>query len=95
MKDPKEIKKGLKPEYPQNLGWECPVCGRGNSPFTTTCPCIQTVPKWPTQPMCPETPWYPTYKPYYYTPYYPQIDVFDPGPVYYKVTCEDRKFYCP
>lgn len=20
-------------------GWVCPVCGRGNSPFTTTCPC--------------------------------------------------------
>jgi rubredoxin len=22
------------------LGWICPVCGRGNSPFTPTCPCI-------------------------------------------------------
>lgn len=21
------------------LGWECPICGRGNSPYTLTCPC--------------------------------------------------------
>lgn len=21
-------------------GWTCPRCGRGNSPFTATCPCI-------------------------------------------------------
>jgi hypothetical protein len=21
------------------LGWVCPVCGRGNSPFSSTCPC--------------------------------------------------------
>jgi len=22
------------------LGWICPVCGRGNAPFTSTCSCI-------------------------------------------------------
>ena len=21
------------------LGWECPVCGRGNSPWNAVCPC--------------------------------------------------------
>lgn len=24
---------------PIQYGWICPVCGRGNSPFTSTCPC--------------------------------------------------------
>ncbi|VVB53248.1 Uncharacterised protein [uncultured archaeon] len=81
MKDPKDTKKGLKPEYPQNLGWKCPVCGRGNSPFTTTCPCVQAVPKWPTQPSWPDTPWVPYQPPY--TPWYP-------GPYYQGPTCQSR-----
>ena len=25
-----------------NTGWVCPVCGAGNSPFTTQCPCNKT-----------------------------------------------------
>lgn len=33
-----------KTDYPQLTpvlhGWVCPVCGRGNSPYTTTCLCI-------------------------------------------------------
>lgn len=24
---------------PQFVGWLCPVCGRGNSPFSAVCPC--------------------------------------------------------
>ena len=24
---------------PVQYGWICPVCGQGNSPFTSTCPC--------------------------------------------------------
>ena len=26
-------------------GWVCPVCGAGNSPFTSQCPCITQFPK--------------------------------------------------
>jgi len=29
----------LEKNKPQLYGWICPVCGRGNSPFTDTCPC--------------------------------------------------------
>lgn len=25
---------------PAAYGWVCPVCGGGNSPFTTRCPCV-------------------------------------------------------
>jgi hypothetical protein len=25
-----------------SVGWICPVCGRGNSPFNMTCPCRNT-----------------------------------------------------
>jgi len=23
-----------------NYGWKCPNCGRGNAPWSSTCPCI-------------------------------------------------------
>lgn len=27
------------PEPPMQIGWICPVCGRGLSPLTSVCPC--------------------------------------------------------
>jgi hypothetical protein len=27
------------PLPPHQLGWKCPVCGRGNAPWMATCPC--------------------------------------------------------
>lgn len=27
------------PETPMQIGWICPVCGRGLSPLTSVCPC--------------------------------------------------------
>ena len=29
-------------------GWICPVCGRGNAPFTSSCPCVPPPPMYPT-----------------------------------------------
>ena len=26
-----------------NYGWICPVCGRGNAPYTSTCPCMGSI----------------------------------------------------
>ena len=45
------------------VGWRCPVCGCGNAPWVSQCPCMQTqhVPIYP-QPWYPDPqpqPWYP------------------------------------
>lgn len=26
---------------PENPGWLCPACGRGNAPWVAQCPCVQ------------------------------------------------------
>lgn len=36
---PAELFKEKKENVGGFYGWTCPVCGRGNSPFTTICPC--------------------------------------------------------
>lgn len=33
-----------KPKVFKNYGWVCPNCGRGNAPWTNTCPCIPLPP---------------------------------------------------
>lgn len=34
--------KDCKPQKTNGMkGWVCPVCGRGVSPFTSFCPCVQ------------------------------------------------------
>ena len=59
-------------------GWRCPVCRRGNSPFTPTCPCTSpiSVPNWPSYP----------YDYWKTTPYYPIVvdPSYTPGPTYLK-----------
>lgn len=35
-----------KPKINGMTGWVCPVCGRGNSPFSSSCPC-KPFPQWP------------------------------------------------
>ncbi len=55
----------------QLLGWKCPVCGRGNSPWSSTCPC---------------QPFY-NVQPYWTGPIYPANPQYDPNLPYYKVTC--------
>lgn len=54
--NPKEQKP---PEPTQGTsGWRCPVCGRGNAPFVSQCPC--TGGGYPPYiPVIPPGPWYP------------------------------------
>ena len=39
------------------IGWKCPVCGAGLSPFTSRCPCTPYPVVYPTYPVYPSTPW--------------------------------------
>lgn len=51
-----------RPQDNPPVGWRCPVCGRGNSPWNATCPCTVTPPPYMPAPYPPPAmPWYPTY----------------------------------
>ena len=89
-------KKNKKTKCSELTGWRCPVCGRGNSPFTSTCPCVGTpiTPKpWPEpypdpvpyEPE-PDNPWYP--RP---TPWFPPKNPNYPGP-YWRYDCRFSPF---
>ena len=38
--NPDLCKCGSYTAFPPLQGWVCPVCGRGNSPYNLTCPCV-------------------------------------------------------
>jgi hypothetical protein len=50
-------------------GWICPRCGKGNSPFSSTCPCVTSYPTYPVYPVYPNYPTYP-YNPLYQYRFY-------------------------
>ena len=49
------------PTAPQGTGWICPVCGRGNSPWSPSCPCggHHGNPPWAPYPAPPGYPTHP------------------------------------
>lgn len=48
---------GMSKPTPILTGWVCPLCGRANAPWVTSCACVSAVPVAP-QPY--PYPWWPT-----------------------------------
>ena len=59
-------------------GWICPVCGKGNSPFSSSCPCVSSFPKPYPKPYPMPEPYTPFPTPNTPAPNYPEWPEYRP-----------------